>query len=98
MVLPGVSVRRMLPATGPGGQLDARQQETQAQRNAHLSDGGTAATWRPHGNFKREFLLFKVGTKEINSPSPMTHFLKASSTMSPDPGLESHTKSTKSLY
>lgn len=61
MVLPGVSVRRVLPAAGPGGQLDARQQETQAHRDAHLSDGRTAASWRPHGKFKREFLLFKVG-------------------------------------
>lgn len=64
MVLPGVSVWRMLPATGPGGELDARQQEMQAQRNTHLSDGRTAATWRSHGNFTREFLLFEVGPNE----------------------------------
>lgn len=61
MVLPGVSVRRMLPATGPGGQLDTWQQEAQAQRNTHLSDGGTAAAWRSHGNFKKEFRSFEVG-------------------------------------
>lgn len=45
------------------------------------------------GNFS--YLRWDL-TKETNSPSPMTHFLKASSTMSPDPGLESHTKSTTS--
>lgn len=61
MVLPGVSVRRMLPVTGPGGQLDTWQQETQTQRNAHLSDGGTAATWRLQSSFKKEDLSLEVG-------------------------------------
>lgn len=31
-----------------------------------------------------------MGPRKRDSPSPMTHFLKASSTISPDPGLESH--------
>lgn len=57
MVLPGVSVRGVLPAAGPGGQLDARQQETQAHRDAHLSDGRTAATWRPRGEVLKAISL-----------------------------------------
>lgn len=46
VVLPGVSVRRMLPATGPGRQLDAWQQETQTHRNPQLPEGRRAAPWR----------------------------------------------------
>lgn len=46
MALPGVPVGGVLPAAGPGGQLDAGQQETQAQGHAHLSDGRAAAAWR----------------------------------------------------
>lgn len=95
MVLPGVPVGRVLPAAGPGGQLDARQQDAQAQRDAHLSDGRAAAAWEPPGNLvfqKRGELLQDMRPQERDPPSPMSHSLKASSTMSPDPGLESHTR------
>lgn len=46
VVLPGVSVGRMLPATGPGRQLDTWQQEAQTHRNSQLPDGWGATPWR----------------------------------------------------
>lgn len=46
VVLPGVSVGRMLPATGPGRQLDTWQQEAQTHRNPQLPDGRVATPWR----------------------------------------------------
>lgn len=47
---------------------------------------------------RKTFHLRWDPTNEMNSPSPMAHFLKASSTMSRDPGLESQTKYTKPLH
>ena len=45
-MLPGVSVERMFPATGPGSQLDAWQQEAQADGNLQLPGGRRAMPWR----------------------------------------------------
>lgn len=45
VVLPGVSVGRILPATGPRGQLDARQQEAQAPEHLQHLGRRIAATW-----------------------------------------------------
>lgn len=39
-----------------------------------------------------------MGPQKGDSPSPMTHFLKASSTISPDPGLESHRRQSTHLH
>lgn len=46
VVLPGVSVGRILPGTGPGRQLDAWQQEAQAEVNSQLPDGWRATCCR----------------------------------------------------
>lgn len=55
VVLPGVSVGGVLPAAGPGGQLDTWQQETQTKRHLQLPHGRTATPWRRrHAGSRRE--------------------------------------------
>ena len=100
VVLPGVSVGRVLPAAGPGRQLDTWQQEAQAHRHLQLSDGRTATPWRRKQARRRKRVEGETGMgahrpplsvkKEMHSPS-VSHFLKASSIASPGPGLDTHT-------
>lgn len=48
--------------------------------------------------FKKKELLADPGGQKPDSPSPTTHFLKASSTISPDPGLESHRRQSTAVH
>lgn len=106
VVLPGVSVGRVLPATGPGRQLDTWQQEAQAHRNPQLPDGRSATPWRRKQARRRKRVEGGTGMgahrsppsvkNEIHSPS-VSHILKASSITSPGPGLDTHTHTENSV-
>lgn len=65
--------------------------------------GGLQRPGEPRGGFyfnsflKKE-LLADRGGQEPDSPSPTAHFLKASSTISPGPGLESHRRQSTAVH